>query len=333
MSGGAGVEEKSRSCSRSAPRAARGSGRARPHQAGAALGGAPRRRARGDRRRRRAQGHRRLRACVPASRRDSRCARREALARLGIDAGVHGHIGDGNYHVALMVDPADPGRRFRPLEGVRRDPDRRRAARAASGSADAYLAEEHGDLLPLMRGMKSLLDPKRDLEAREGAAGLSEVEPSCMRSFPAVSRSFMSAVLICSLAVGTAGCTRWASTPRRPRRPRRRPRRSTARCSRAPARLPGVGPFPEVRGAAPQWLRVHRRLEPAEPAPGSRWRSRSRRAPTVPRAAAWSRTNARIGKGVVALAGPRFGRINVLWTAEPEGADRNAVYGCVRDSS
>ena len=47
--------------------------------------------------------------CVPVSELpDAIRVARDALARLGIDAAVNGHIGDGNYHVALMVDPDDP---------------------------------------------------------------------------------------------------------------------------------------------------------------------------------------------------------------------------------
>lgn len=48
-------------------------------------------------------------------------------------------------------------------------------------------------------------------------------------------------------------------------------------------------------------------------------------------AAAWTRkTNARLGKGVVKAPVVQFGRIDVLWTAEPARPDTASIYGCVR---
>jgi len=48
-------------------------------------------------------------------------------------------------------------------------------------------------------------------------------------------------------------------------------------------------------------------------------------------AAAWTRTeNKKIGKGVVKAPVVRFGRIDVLWTAEPGALDVRDIYGCVR---
>ena len=52
------------------------------------------------------------------------------------------------------------------------------------------------------------------------------------------------------------------------------------------------------------------------------------------RAEVWTRkANARIGKGVVRAPVVRFGRINVLWTTDPDKIDKDAIYGCVRASS
>jgi D-lactate dehydrogenase (cytochrome) len=102
---------------------------------------------------------------VPALAESIRRARAGLDAR-GIEATIVAHAGDGNYHVLFMLDPADPE-------------DRRRAdelnaeivewALAHGGTCTGehgvglgkldYLAREHGDLLPLMRGIKQLLDP------------------------------------------------------------------------------------------------------------------------------------------------------------------------------
>jgi hypothetical protein len=52
------------------------------------------------------------------------------------------------------------------------------------------------------------------------------------------------------------------------------------------------------------------------------------------RANAWTqKTNDRIGKGVVHAPVVRFGRVNVLWTTEPDPPDESAIYGCVRAAS
>ena len=48
-------------------------------------------------------------------------------------------------------------------------------------------------------------------------------------------------------------------------------------------------------------------------------------------AAVWTRKlNAKLGRGVVKAPVVQFGRIDVLWTAEPGPADTASIYGCVR---
>jgi D-lactate dehydrogenase (cytochrome) len=105
--------------------------------------------------------------CVPVSHLPDavRHARAE-IDRQGLTGTVVAHAGDGNYHVLFMLDPADPS-----------ELERARALNAAIvewaldhggtctgehgiglGKID-YLEREHGDLLPLMRGVKALLDP------------------------------------------------------------------------------------------------------------------------------------------------------------------------------
>jgi hypothetical protein len=60
----------------------------------------------------------------------------------------------------------------------------------------------------------------------------------------------------------------------------------------------------------------------------------SKSAAGAARAAAWTRReNAKLGKGVVHAPVARFGRIDVLWTAEPGRADARDIYGCVRPAS
>jgi D-lactate dehydrogenase (cytochrome) len=91
---------------------------------------------------------------------------RAAIEARGLEASIVAHAGDGNYHVLFMLDPADPDER--------RQADELNAeivdwALAHGGTCTGehgigmgklgYLAREHGDLLPLMRGIKALLDP------------------------------------------------------------------------------------------------------------------------------------------------------------------------------
>jgi D-lactate dehydrogenase (cytochrome) len=105
--------------------------------------------------------------CVPVSELPAAIATaRSAAERLGLDAPIAGHVGDGNYHVALMVDPDDADELRRAAEfdeAIVTD------ALARGGTCTGehgiglgkqqYLQREHGDLLPLFRGMKDLFDP------------------------------------------------------------------------------------------------------------------------------------------------------------------------------
>ncbi|MHB1469107.1 MAG: FAD-binding oxidoreductase [Solirubrobacteraceae bacterium] len=105
--------------------------------------------------------------CVPLSELpDAIAFARAQLEAHGIEAGVAGHIGDGNYHVAMMVDPAD-------LEEIARVSAFERAivddalVRGGTCSGEhgiglgkiGHLQREHGDLVPVMQAIKASLDP------------------------------------------------------------------------------------------------------------------------------------------------------------------------------
>ena len=95
----------------------------------------------------------------------TRFARGE-IERLGLHAGIVGHAGDGNLHVAVMVDPDDPDELRVSDELVHNVVD---DALARGGTCTGEhgiglgkvgaLAQEHGDLLPLMRAIKAAFDP------------------------------------------------------------------------------------------------------------------------------------------------------------------------------
>jgi len=105
--------------------------------------------------------------CVPISELPAAIAHaRAAIDELGLAAGIAGHVGDGNFPVVFMVDANDDAE----LERLRRlDEIVVSDALARGGTCTgehgiglgkrAHLAREHGDLVPLYRGLKQLFDP------------------------------------------------------------------------------------------------------------------------------------------------------------------------------
>ena len=91
---------------------------------------------------------------------------RAALDERGLEASIVAHAGDGNYHVLFMLDPSDPEER-RGAEELNAEIVEWALERGGTCTGEhgigmgklEYLAREHGDLLPLMRGIKALLDP------------------------------------------------------------------------------------------------------------------------------------------------------------------------------
>jgi D-lactate dehydrogenase (cytochrome) len=91
---------------------------------------------------------------------------RRALDASALRGGIVGHVGDGNFHVAFLLDPDDPGSlaEAQALNAALVDDALGRGGTCTGehgvgfGKLD-FLAREHGDLLPLMRGIKELLDP------------------------------------------------------------------------------------------------------------------------------------------------------------------------------
>ncbi len=106
--------------------------------------------------------------CVPVSELPGALsAARRTISEAGLDGAILGHVGDGNYHAVFPVDAED-------------EADRARAGRVNDEIVDYALArggtctgehgvgsgkreslqKEHGDAIPLMRGIKRLMDPK-----------------------------------------------------------------------------------------------------------------------------------------------------------------------------
>jgi D-lactate dehydrogenase (cytochrome) len=91
---------------------------------------------------------------------------RGALEAAGLSGGIVGHAGDGNFHVAFLLDPDDEASLAR-AKGLNAALVEDALARGGTctgehgigfGKLD-YLKQEHGDLLPLLRGIKQLFDP------------------------------------------------------------------------------------------------------------------------------------------------------------------------------
>jgi D-lactate dehydrogenase (cytochrome) len=91
---------------------------------------------------------------------------RRALDASALRGGIVGHVGDGNFHVAFLLDPDDASSisEAKALNTALVDDALARGGTCTGehgigfGKLD-YLEREHGDLLPLMRGIKDLLDP------------------------------------------------------------------------------------------------------------------------------------------------------------------------------
>ena len=105
--------------------------------------------------------------CVPISELPGAVRHARGLAEEhGLAASIIGHVGDGNYHLGFMVDPEDPAS-IRAAEEVNGAIVEYALARGGTCTGEhgiglgkiAYLEREHGDLIPVMRGIKELLDP------------------------------------------------------------------------------------------------------------------------------------------------------------------------------
>jgi D-lactate dehydrogenase (cytochrome) len=111
--------------------------------------------------------HRSTDVCVPLSELAAAVSfARQELERQGLVAGLVGHAGDGNVHLSLMVDPddADEVRRSDELIELLVEDALARGGTCTGehgiGLGKIHgLEAEHGDLLPLMRGVKRVFDP------------------------------------------------------------------------------------------------------------------------------------------------------------------------------
>jgi D-lactate dehydrogenase (cytochrome) len=106
-------------------------------------------------------------ACVPVSRLAGCIAETQAdIAASGVDAAVVGHVGDGNFHLLIMIDPADEDMVAR-ARALTERLNHRAVALGGTCTGEhgvgqgkaAMMAVEHGAAVEAMRAIKAALDP------------------------------------------------------------------------------------------------------------------------------------------------------------------------------
>jgi D-lactate dehydrogenase (cytochrome) len=91
---------------------------------------------------------------------------RSALDDSGLRGGIVGHVGDGNFHVAFLLDPEDAAS-IAQAEALNDSVVEDALARGGTCTGEhgigfgklRYLEREHGDLVELYRGVKQVFDP------------------------------------------------------------------------------------------------------------------------------------------------------------------------------
>lgn len=91
---------------------------------------------------------------------------RQAIEESGLTGGILGHVGDGNYHVALMIDVDDPAEMAKAHQLneqiVHYALERGGTCTGEHGvgiGKSKYLPREHGTSLEVMKAIKQTLDP------------------------------------------------------------------------------------------------------------------------------------------------------------------------------
>jgi len=100
----------------------------------------------------------RLTQCVMETRAD--------IDASGLVAPIVGHVGDGNFHLVVLFDPADPDERAR-AEALAKRVSLRAIAMGGTCTGEhgigihnlEALVAEHGEAVDLMRTIKRALDP------------------------------------------------------------------------------------------------------------------------------------------------------------------------------
>ncbi|MEH6812378.1 MAG: FAD-linked oxidase C-terminal domain-containing protein [Motiliproteus sp.] len=105
--------------------------------------------------------------CVPISRLADSILDAEAYAaKLGLDCPILGHVGDGNYHVLILFDAKDESATNKALDLSRHVVEQAlemggtcSGEHGIGSGKKAYLVQEHGEGVALMRQIKKAMDP------------------------------------------------------------------------------------------------------------------------------------------------------------------------------
>lgn len=105
--------------------------------------------------------------CVPISRLAECIAEsNEDIARASIPIALFGHVGDGNFHLVVLIDPSNPAD-FEEAEAINQRVVMRALRMGGTctgehgigiGKLD-FLDAEHGEAVAVMRAIKQTLDP------------------------------------------------------------------------------------------------------------------------------------------------------------------------------
>ena len=107
-------------------------------------------------------------ACVPISRlADCILETKVDVEKSGLTAPILGHVGDGNFHLVVLFDGADPAQRER-AEVLAKGVSMRAISMGGTCTGEHgigwhkldVLAQEHGEAVDLMRMIKRALDPR-----------------------------------------------------------------------------------------------------------------------------------------------------------------------------
>lgn len=112
-------------------------------------------------------GHMATDVCVPLSKLPEAVTRaKRLLDESGLAGAVVGHVGDGNFHVSLAVDPADPENMARANQFNEQLVHHALSLRGTSTGEHGvglgkrkYQVEEHGSAIEIMRAIKRVIDP------------------------------------------------------------------------------------------------------------------------------------------------------------------------------
>jgi D-lactate dehydrogenase (cytochrome) len=117
--------------------------------------------------------------CVPVSAlADCIVAAQADLAQMGLEAAMVGHVGDGNFHTAVLIDPSRP-EELQAAEAyharlVKRALEHEGTCTGEHGvgyGKARFLEDEHGPAaLEMMRAIKGALDPDGIFNPGKGAA-------------------------------------------------------------------------------------------------------------------------------------------------------------------